>query len=74
MNFRRIRTLDLYIIRKFLGTYIFAILLILAITVMFDINEKLDAFLKAPLRETIFDYFVCPTSPTSSLRCSLLSP
>ncbi len=25
---------------------------------MFDINEKLDAFLKAPLDETIFDYFL----------------
>ncbi len=25
---------------------------------MFDINEKLDAFLKAPLDATIFDYFV----------------
>lgn len=43
---------------KFLGTYIFAIALILAITVMFDINEKLDSFLKAPLHATIFDYFV----------------
>lgn len=50
--------LDRYIIRKFLGTYIFAIILILAITVMFDINEKLDAFLKAPLKATVFDYFV----------------
>ena len=50
--------LDRYIIRKFLGTYIFALALIMAITVMFDINEKLDAFQKAPLRETIFDYFV----------------
>lgn len=43
---------------KFLGTYIFAIILILAITIMFDINEKLDAFLKAPLHATIFDYFL----------------
>lgn len=25
---------------------------------MFDINEKLDAFLKAPINETIFDYFL----------------
>ena len=50
--------LDRYIIGKFLGTYIFAIILILAITVMFDINEKLDAFLQAPLRATIFQYFV----------------
>lgn len=54
----RFRTLDWYIIRKFLGTYIFAIILILAITIMFDINEKLDAFIKAPLKETIFDYFI----------------
>lgn len=53
-----ISLLDWYIIRKFLGTYVFAIILILAITVMFDINEKLDAFLKAPLKATIFDYFV----------------
>lgn len=51
-------TLDRYIIRKFLGTYVFAIILILAITVMFDINEKLDAFINAPLKATIFDYFV----------------
>lgn len=53
-----LKTLDWYIIRKFLGTYFFAIILILAITVMFDINEKLDAFIKAPLDATIFDYFV----------------
>lgn len=52
------KILDWYIIRKFLGTYLFAIGLILAITVMFDINEKLDAFLKAPLKETVFDYFM----------------
>jgi len=53
-----IKILDRYIIRKFLGTYIFAIILILAITIMFDINEKLDAFMKAPLKATIFDYFL----------------
>lgn len=54
----RLLILDRYIIRKFLGTYIFAIILILAITIMFDVNEKLDSFLKAPLKATIFDYFV----------------
>ena len=46
------KILDWYIICKFLGTYLFAIVLILAITVMFDVNEKLDAFLKAPLKAT----------------------
>lgn len=51
------KILDRYIIRKFLGTYIFSIVLLLAIVVMFDINEKLDTFIKAPLKATIFDYF-----------------
>lgn len=52
------KTIDRYIIRKFLGTYVFAIILLLAIVAMFDINEKLDAFLKAPLHATIVDYFL----------------
>lgn len=50
--------LDKYILGKFLGTYVFAIILLLAIVVMFDINEKLDAFQKAPLSETINEYYV----------------
>ena len=49
--------LDRYILRKFIGTYIFAIILVLAIVVMFDINEKLDSFLKAPVHDTVFVYF-----------------
>lgn len=52
------KILDRYIIRKFLGTYVFAIILLLAIVLMLDINEKLDSFLKAPLKATVFDYFV----------------
>ena len=52
------KILDRYIIRKFLGTYVFAIMLLLAIVIVFDINEKLDAFLKAPLKATIVDYFI----------------
>ncbi len=54
----KLKLLDRYIIGKFLGTYIFAIVRILAITIMLDINEKLDSFLKAPLKETVFDYFL----------------
>lgn len=54
----KIKKLDLYIIKKFLGTYIFAIMLILAIIVMFDINEKINDFFKAPLSATIFDYYM----------------
>ena len=54
----KIKLFDLYKIKKFLGTYIFSIILLLAIVVMFDINEKLDAILTAPWKETVFDYFM----------------
>jgi len=57
-DWKLLSLLDRYIIKKFLGTYVFAIVLILAITVVFDINEKLDAFMQAPLKATIFDYFL----------------
>lgn len=50
--------LDLYILRKFLGTFFLATILFLAIIAMFDVTEKLDAFLTAPLKETVFDYFI----------------
>ncbi|MGN0237917.1 MAG: LptF/LptG family permease [Lepagella sp.] len=53
-----LKTLDIFILKKFLGTYFFATILILAVAAMFDVTEKLDAFLSAPLKETIFDYFM----------------
>ncbi len=49
--------IDRYILGKFLGTYFLAILLMMLIIAMFDTTEKLDAFLTAPLKETLFDYF-----------------
>ena len=53
-----IKRFDAYIMKKFLGTFFFSILLLLAIVVMFDINEKLDAMLTAPLKDTVFKYFL----------------
>lgn len=54
------KILDLYIIRKFLGTFFFSIVLIMMIVVVFDVSEKLGDFIdkKAPLREIIFDYYM----------------
>lgn len=49
--------IDRYILGKFLGTYFLAILLMMLIIAMFDTTEKLDAFLTAPIKETLFDYF-----------------
>lgn len=40
-----LQKLDRYIIKRFLGTYFFAILLIISIAVVFDITEKIDDFL-----------------------------
>lgn len=55
-----LKRLDWYIIKQFLGTYVFAIILVIAITVIFDINEKIDKFLKpeVTLKEIIFDYYL----------------
>lgn len=52
--------LDLYIIRKFLGTFFFAIILIISITIVFDFSEKIDNFIdkEAPIKSVIFDYYV----------------
>jgi len=54
-----IKKLDLYIVKKFLGTFFFSILLILSISVVFDYSEKIDDFMdhKAPWDKIIFDYY-----------------
>lgn len=52
--------LDRYIIKKFLGTFFFSIVLILSIAIVFDLTEKMDDFFECqvPLREIILDYYV----------------
>lgn len=56
---RHIMIIDWYIIRKFIGTYIFSIILIISIGVVFDFNENLSKFTQyhAPWRAIIFDYY-----------------
>lgn len=53
-----IKRFDRYVIKNFLGTFFFAILLLCAIVIMFDCNEKLDAVLTAPIKATVFQYFM----------------
>lgn len=57
IHFAGFTILDRYILGKFLGTYFMVIILMLAVIAMFDVTEKLDAFLTAPFKETLFDYF-----------------
>ena len=54
------KRLDKYIIGKFLGTFIFSIVLIMSIAVIFDLTEKLDDFFEnqVSVKEIIFDYYL----------------
>lgn len=53
------KRIDRYIIYKFIGTYIYSIILIISISIVFDVNENLAKFStnNAPLRAIIFDYY-----------------
>ena len=55
-----IKLLDLYIIKKFIGTYFYSIALIISISIVFDINENLAKFTQyhAPLKAIVFDYYM----------------
>ncbi|GHV67219.1 membrane protein [Bacteroidia bacterium] len=54
------KKLDLYIVRKFLGTFFFSLALILCIVVVFDISEKIEKFIEndVTLKEIAFDYYL----------------
>ena len=54
-----IKILDRYIIRKFLGTFIFTILIAVVIVIVFDLSEKISKFVdkEVPLKEIVFEYY-----------------
>ncbi|NCP45562.1 MAG: YjgP/YjgQ family permease [Flavobacteriales bacterium] len=54
------KKLDYYIIKKFLGTFFFTILLIIPVIIIFDLSEKLQDFIekKAPVSGILFDYYI----------------
>lgn len=57
---RYIKRLDRYIIKKFIGTYFYAIALIISVSIVFDVNENLAKFSEyhAPLKAIVFDYYL----------------
>lgn len=57
--FPKLKIIDKYIIKKFLGTFFFCIVLILTIAVVFDFAEKIDNFMehRAPVKAIIIDYY-----------------
>lgn len=54
------KIIDLYIIKKFLGTFFFTLTMIIAIAVVFDISEKVDDFIEKGLtfKTIITDYYI----------------
>ena len=54
------KILDLYILKKFLKTYVFAVVIIVLIVMVIDYTEKIDDFIKRkpPLMAIIFDYYI----------------
>lgn len=56
----KLKIIDRYIIRKFLGTFFFCLIGILTIAVVFDFAEKIDNFMEkdAPVKAIIFDYYM----------------
>jgi lipopolysaccharide export system permease protein len=59
MSFK-FKRIDRYIIKQFLGTFVFAISGILLIVVVFDVNEKIDKFMQpeVTLKEIVFNYYL----------------
>ena len=56
---RQVKRMDWYIINKFIGTYVYSIILIISVSIVFDVNENLAKFAthNAPLRAIVFDYY-----------------
>src|SRR3984885_16168398 len=56
---RYLKEIDVYIIRKYLGTFLFTLAIFSVIMVVFDISEHLDNFLKkqSTLHDIAFQYY-----------------
>lgn len=55
-----LKILDRYIIKKYLGTFFYTMILITVIALVIDFPERIDKFLNGPmtLHEIIFDYYL----------------
>lgn len=54
------KRLDLYILKKLIGTFFFAVALLMVIIIVFDLSENIDSFLKhdAPWQRVVVDYYL----------------
>lgn len=54
------KKIDLYIFKKFIGTFFFAISMLILIVIIFDLSENIDSFIKhgAPWQRVLVDYYL----------------
>lgn len=57
---KEMKKLDLYIFRKFIGTFFFAIAMLILIVIIFDLSENIDSFIRhgAPWQNVVVDYYL----------------
>jgi lipopolysaccharide export system permease protein len=55
-----LQKIDFYIIKKFLGTFFYSIALIISISIVFDVAEKVDDFMSkdVSIKAIVFDYYL----------------
>jgi lipopolysaccharide export system permease protein len=60
LKFFQLGIIDRYILKKYLSTFFYAVLLFTLIAIFIDISEKIDDFIKKkpPLSVLIFDYYI----------------
>lgn len=60
IDWKILKTLDRYIVGKFLGTFFFSIVLILSIGIVFDLTEHMDDFYETQIStwDIIFGYYI----------------
>ena len=54
------RKIDAYIFKKYIGTFFFAISMLILVVIIFDLSENIDSFLKhhAPWQRVVVDYYI----------------
>ena len=54
------KIIDRYILKKFIGTFFFAVSLLMVIIIVFDLSENIDSFLKhdAPWQRVVTDHYL----------------
>ena len=54
------KILDRYIMKKFLTTFVIALLVAIILIIIFDVSEKIENFVQheVPLKSIIFDYYI----------------